>query len=424
MIFHVDANSFYAACERLFRPDLIGKPIAVLSNNDGIIIALNQECKDAGFRRGDVFYKSKIELEKKGVTIFSSNYTLYADISARLNCIYSRLTPEVEIYSIDESFLRFPDWKSGNLLEIGHEIRNLAARDVGMPVSVGIAPTKTLAKLCNKLAKVRGGVCLWDELNPNEELVKYPVGDIWGIGNAKTAVLARYGILTALDLKNYPLHLAKDNLSITGMRTVQELNEIAVIDRVERERKQNICTSKSFASAVSDLESLETALSDYTQNAVRRMREERSACRYVAVYLMTNPCSEIGEQYFNSASAELAAPSSYLPDIQRAALDLLKSMYRPGFRYRKVMINLLDLREDRTAQQELFATNENKPKQDAIMSACDKVNERYGRGTIRLGTRILARETLDDGSSNKWVMKREYLSPEYTTRLSDVPKVK
>jgi len=180
MIMHIDGNSFYAACERVYRPDLAKSPIAVLSNNDGIIIALNAECKALGFKRGDVFFENKSRLEKNGVVIFSSNYTLYADLSARMNLIYNRYAPDVEMYSIDESFLFFPSWANTDYSELGMEIKETVTKETGIPVSVGIAPTKTLAKLCNKLAKKRGGVCCWNKLDQDEELGNYPAGDIWG----------------------------------------------------------------------------------------------------------------------------------------------------------------------------------------------------------------------------------------------------
>ena len=209
MIFHIDGNSFYAACERVFRPDLAHSPIAVLTNNDGIIIALNAECKALGFKRGDVFYENKHKLEKSGVVVFSSNYTLYADMSARMNLIYNRFAPDVEMYSIDESFLFFPDWNNTDYSELGHELKTTVTRDTGIPVSIGIAPNKTLAKMCNKLAKKRGGVCYWNQVNHDEELEKYPVEDIWGIGWSKAAFLKKQGITTALALKQYPLDKAK-----------------------------------------------------------------------------------------------------------------------------------------------------------------------------------------------------------------------
>ena len=414
---------FYASCERLFRPDLIRSPIAVLSNNDGIVIALNQECKDAGFRRGDAFYQIREELERKGVAVFSSNYTLYSDISMRLNDIYERMCPDVEIYSIDESFLFFPDWRPEHLLETGCEIRDTVATEVGIPLSVGIGPTKTLAKMCNKLAKKRGGVCAWDALDQDAELGKYAVGDLWGVGRAKAEMLERHGVRTALDLKRYPLHLAKKQLTIAGWRTVQELNGIPAIDRIEREARQNICASRSFAEAVYDLPSIRIALSEYTQEAVKRMREEKSACRHVSVFLMTNRWSDVGEQYFGSLAAELPTPSSYLPDILGTAIELLNRIWRPGFRYRKVMINLLGLEPDVVSQPDLFEDGELRKKHDAIMKAFDAINGRYGRGTIRLGVRDSAPDIDGAGNRNAWIMKRDFLSPEYTTRISDVPTV-
>lgn len=423
MIFHVDANSFYASCERLFRPDLIRSPIAVLSNNDGIVIALNQECKDAGFKRGDAFYKIREELVRKGVAVFSSNYTLYADISMRLNGIYGRMCPDVEIYSIDESFLFFPDWQPDQLLAVGREIRDAGKIEVGIPLSVGVAPTKTLAKLCNKLAKKCGGVCAWHALDQEAALAGCPVGSLWGVGGAKAETLARHGVRTALDLKRYPLHLAKKQLTIAGWRTVQELNGIPAIDRIEREVRQNICASRSFAEAVYDLPSIRIALAEYTQEAVKRMREQKSACRHVGVFLATNPWSDVGEQYYGSLTAELPTPSSYLPDILGTAIELLNRIWRPGFRYRKVLVNLLGLEPDTVAQPDLFESGETKKKHDAIMKAFDAINGRYGRGTLRLGVRDSAPDVDGAGNKNAWIMKRNFLSPEYTTNLSDVPSV-
>ena len=200
MILHIDANSFYASCERLFRPDLDNKPIAVLSNNDGMTIALNQECKNLGFSRGDVFAKEKYRYQRNNVFVFSSNYTLYADISKRINMIYEYYCPEVEFYSIDESFLNFPDWKNMDFVNLAFEIKNCVWQSVHIPVSVGIAPTKTLAKFCNSLAKKRNGVCSWFSINQEEELKNFKAYDIWGIGRAKAALLERKGIFSAYDL--------------------------------------------------------------------------------------------------------------------------------------------------------------------------------------------------------------------------------
>jgi DNA polymerase V len=420
MIMHIDGNSFYASCERIFRPDLAHTPIAVLSNNDGIVIALNKECKDLGFKRGDVFFKVKDELERKGVEVFSSNYTLYADMSGRINLIYNRYSPDVEVYSIDESFLYFPDWNNAAYSEIALEIKESVITETGIPVSVGIAPTKTLAKLCNKLSKKRNGICEWYKLDKDRELEKYPVNDIWCIGNAKTALLQKQGVHTALDLKRYPLDKAKKYLSIVGMRTVQELNEIPAIDRTVREAHQQIMCSRSFSSAVYHIDQIILALAEYTLEAVKRLREDKLCCKYITVFLMTNPWGE-GEQYSNQASAELSRASSFLPDIHGMAIELLRQIYREGYKYRKVMICLMGLEPDTAIQPDLFEDTTLREKKERIMQCLDKINVKYDRGTIRLGTFETGQAA--DIEYAPWEMKRDFLSPQYTTRLSDIPRV-
>jgi DNA polymerase V len=422
MVFHIDGNSFYASCERVFRPDLAHSPIAVLSNNDGIIIALNAECKALGFKRGDVFFEAKHALEKKGVQVFSSNYTLYADMSARMNLIYNRFAPDVEPYSIDESFLFFPSWNNADVTALAGTVKDAVTKETGIPVSIGVAPNKTLAKLCNKLAKKRGGVCAWHELNQDEELSNCPAGDIWGIGPSKAALLKRHGVATALDLKRYPLLNAKKHLAITGFRTVQELNGIAAIDRIEEAPRQVVMVSRSFQTAVYDLGSITAALAEYTQEAVKRMRAGQLSCRYVSVYLMTNAFAQ-GDQYFNQLTAGLPTPCAYLPEIQAAASELLKKIYRPNFKYRKVMIGLTGLTHDTAPQPGLFDEPPDFGKlNEPLMKAFDTINDRYGRGTIKLACGLVGKnpETADTAA---WSMKREYLSPSYTTSIEDIPAV-
>lgn len=428
MIMHIDANSFYASCECIFRPDLDGKPIAVLSNNDGVTIALNKECKILGFHRGDTYFKMKEKYQKNNVEVFSSNYTLYADISMRLNMIYSEFCPNVELYSIDESFLLFPDWTNVDFEELGYEIKRTVYQNVHMPVSVGIAPTKTLAKICNKLAKKRNGVCYWKNLNKDEELRKYSVSDIWGIGYSKAKFLYRYGIRTALDLREYPLDKAKKNLTITGMKTVQELNEIQSIDVVDSDTKKNITSSKSFASGVTELLELETALAEFCQLAVSRMRQEGSACTVISIYLMTarSFCPETkANEYFNGISAKLPQSTSFLPDILGTAIMLLKKIYVKGYKYRKIMVNLLGLEKDVEVQLNLFESDLSyqREKKKSIMKAFDDINDRFGRGMLHMGIRNQVCDITKTGENAKWITNRGRLSPEYTTKLSDLPEV-
>jgi len=424
MIYHVDGNSFYAACERVFRPDLYHSPIAVLSNNDGIVIALNAECKALGFKRGDVFFEIRQKMEKKGVVVFSSNYTLYADMSARMNLVYNRFTPDVEVYSIDESFLFFPEWNNTDYYEIGLEIKNTVTKETGIPVSVGIAPNKVLSKMCNKLAKKRGGVCDWNKLDQNEELRNYPVEDIWGVGHSKADFLKKHGITTALSLKNYPLWKAKKHLTITGFKIVQELNQVRAIDKIEEAPRQMFTVSRSFQSPVFELDDIITALAEYTQEAVKRMRGEGLSCKYVSVYLMTNAYAE-GEQYFNQMTAELPYLSAYLPEIQAVANELLRKIYRPNYKYRKVMIGLTGLAFDENQQLDLFNTGYNRGKElEPLMQAFDNINDRYGRGTIKLGCGMKKIRNEELGMRNgksSWELRRDFLSPCYTTNFKDIP---
>ena len=421
MIMLVDGNSFYASCERIFRPDLHRKPIAVLSNNDGIIIALNAECKALGFKRGDVFFKVRDNMQKMGVSVFSSNYTLYADMSARMNLIYNQIAPEVEVYSIDESFLIFPDWKS-DFTEIGYLIKNTVTQNTRIPVAVGIAPNKTLAKMCNKLAKKMGGVCDWSKVDQEEELRKYPVEDIWGIGYSKAEHLKKRGVSNALQLKHYPLDKAKKEMTITGFKTVQELNGVFAIDKIEEAPRQIVMVSRSFQSPVFELDEITTALAEYTQEAVKRIRAEGLLCKYVNVSLMTNAFAA-GEQYFNTLTAELPNMSAYLPEIQAVANELLKKIYRPEYKYRKVQIGLTGLGKENYAQKDFFDTEKNYKKEiEPLMLAFDNINEKYGRGTIALGCGYLGKKP-NKIEISPWKVRREHLSPRYTTNLKEIPVV-
>jgi DNA polymerase V len=417
MIFHVDGNSFYASCERVFRPDLSHAPIAVLSNNDGIIISLNDECRALGIERGEVYHKIKKCLKDLGVAVFSSNYTLYADICVRMNNIYARYAIDVEMYSIDESFLFFPPMKNEEYRELAFEIKGALKKETGIPVSIGAAPTKTLAKVCNKFAKSEGGVCLWWECDQDGKLREFPASSVWGVGRSKAKFLERNQIVTALDLKNYPLFLAKKYLSITGFYTVRELNGFSHIEQKAVKTRQSVMCSQSFSGVVFDFERIAGALSDFTQESVKRLRDEKLTCRHVAVFLRDAG----GKRYHftHNAICELLRPTSYLPDILKAALELLHSLYCENVGYHKVLVLLTGLERQNRAQSELFDDDVFGAKKKLAMNAFDEINRRYGRNALHTAVSDLGKQ-----DKSKWRMRREMVSPAYTTKLSDVPSVK
>jgi len=417
MILHADGNSFYASCEQIFRPDLRGKPVAVLSNNDGIIIALNKEAKACGIKRGDPYFKVSAICRACNIEIFSSNYSLYADISRRITSIYMEYAPDIEEYSIDESFLFFDrfnlsvdDW-----YELGHELKRRIYREIGMPICVGAAPTKTLAKLYNKNAKKHGGVFVYESSQVDELLAATECGEIWGIGPAKAKTLLRHGIRNALMLKQMPLYNARKLLTIQGFAIVQELNGVSCIDKLVRTRKDVITSSRQFSKKVYDITILENAMVQYTELAVERLRQQKCECGGVSIYISTcnyyadNP----DEQYSNGACAALPCMTSYTPDIVRVAKQILSRIFRAGFGYKTILVSLTDIYSE-ALQGELWSDPEKNVQKRNLMLSIDRMSHRYGRKALTLAKSF---------ETSGWEMKREYLSPCWTTRYSDFPKV-
>ncbi len=418
MILHADGNSFYASCEQIYRPDLRGKPVTVLSNNDGIIIALNKEAKVCGIKRGDPFFKVRGVCESRGITIFSSNYTLYADISRRITSIYLEYAPDIEEYSIDEAFLFFDkcDWSIKDYEKIGHDLKRRIYREVGIPICVGAAPTKTLAKLYNKKAKEHGGGFVYNADEVDALLESVDCGDIWGIGRQRAKTLKAHGIKNALMLKHLPLYDAKKLLTIQGFDTVQELNGIRAMDKITREKKDVITSSRQFSVKVYDIGTLECALVEYTEIAVERLRKQGSECQSVQVTISTcNYYSDDAEsQYSNAAIVRLPRFTSYTPDIVNAARLALPHIFRPGYGYKVIMVSLLEIMP---AQYQfcLWADPLEDIKKIHLMNAVDKITAAYGRHVL-----TLAKSYTKDG----WQMKREFLSPCVTTDIEKVPAVR
>lgn len=418
MILHADGNSFYASCEQIYRPDLRGKPVAVLSNNDGIIIALNKEAKACGIKRGDPYFKVRDICQWRGITVFSSNYTLYADISRRITSIYLEYAPDIEEYSIDESFLFFDkcNWSIKDYYEIGHDLKRRIAKEVGIPICVGAAPTKTLAKLYNKKAKEHGGVFVYDPDEVDTLLEQTDCETIWGIGHKRAQKLMYNGITNALMLKNMPLSDANKLLTCQGFNTVQELNGIRCIEKVTRDKKDIITSSRQFAIKVYDIETLECAAVEYAELAVERLRQQKSECKAVEVTISTcNYYSEdINSQYSNGIVVSLPRLTSYTPDIVEAARIALPEIYRKGYGYKVIMISLLDIMPAQY-QGWLWIDPKEDIKKRKLMDAVDHITAMYGRRSI-----TLAKSYTKTG----WEMKREFLSPNVTTDIEMVPIIK
>lgn len=417
MILHADGNAFYASCEQIYRPDLRNKPVAVLSNNDGIIIALNKEAKACGIKRGDPYFKVRDICDWKGITIFSSNYTLYADISRRITSIYMEYAPDIEEYSIDESFLFFDKchWSIKDYEEIGHDLKRRIAKEVGIPICVGAAPTKTLAKLYNKKAKEHGGVFVYNPAEVDDLLESVDCGTIWGIGPARAQKLLLHGIKNALMLKHMPLCDAKRLLTIQGFATVQELNGIRSVEKITREKKEVITSSRQFSVKVESIEILECALVQYTEIAVERLRQQNCECQAVQVTIST--CNyysdDINSQYSNGVIVQLPRLTSYTPDIVNAARMALPHIYRKGYGYKVIMVTLLDIMPAQY-QGWLWIDPKEDIKKRKLMDAVDQITSSYGRGSI-----TLAKSWICDG----WQMKREFLSPNVTTDINCIPVV-
>lgn len=340
MIALVDCNNFYASCERAFNPNWNNRPVVVLSNNDGCVIARSNEAKALGIKMGVPAYQIKNEIERYGIGVFSSNYTLYGDMSNRVMTMLSSYSPNIEVYSIDECFLDFSGFERYNLKEYGEEIVRTVSKGTGIPVSMGIAPTKTLAKVANKFAKkYKGykGVCIIDtEEKRIEALKRTEIGDVWGIGHRYTKRLALYGVSTAYDFAQMPKAWVRQQMTVVGERTWKELNGEPCIDlELVTPDKKQICTSRAFGEAISEIEGLEEAVSSYASICAGKLRKQRSCAQALMVFIHTNNFREDLPQYFQNCVVKLPLPTNNTPEIVHYALIALRNIYRKGYFSRK-----------------------------------------------------------------------------------------
>lgn len=415
----VDCNSFYASCERVFRPDLQKKPVVVLSNNDGCVVALSKEAKSIGIKMCDPWFKIKDDYKELGGIAFSSNYELYADISSRIMDILERLAPRIEIYSIDEAFLDLSGISNCvDLDAFGNECLLTIKKWTGMPVRVGIGPTKTLAKVASygakKYPKTKGVVDLSSKERQKKLMQLMPVGEVWGVGRKLNQHLNKMGIKTAYELSELDLNFARKKFNIVLAKTIRELKGEICIDLEEQpSTKKQIVVSRTFNRRVTDLKLLHEAVSDYAARAAVKLRRENQTCKLLSVFIRTNPFRKQDTQHREIFSLPFITPTNDSRDLIRAAREGMSKIFKKDFQYNKAGIMLSDFYDEGVCQLDLFYSESRKIKDKNLMSLIDKVNKTH-LGPVTF---------LAQGIKKEWSMKREMQSPRYTTNWSDLLKV-
>ena len=413
----VDCNNFYASCERVFNPRLEGKPVVVLSNNDGIVVARSNEAKALGIAMGVPEFQIRRLIRAHDVQVFSSNYVLYGDMSQRVMETLGQFTPNLEIYSIDEAFLSLSGFTSRDLTEYGREIRATVKRWTGIPVSVGIAETKTLAKVAARVAKrsknAAGVFNLATSQDRNALLAEIPVEDVWGIGANWARLLKRHGIATALALREADVHWVRGTMGVVGERLVRELNGVSCLPLEDcPPPKQGITVSRSFGRPVTSLSEMREAIAAYTARAAEKLPGERLAATVLTVFLTTNSFKD-EPQYSNAATIKLPVATGNTSDLLRYALPGVEQIYRDGYRYKKAGVMLTGLVPACQVQGDLF-DRQDRERVQQLMRALDGLNDRMGAGTLRYAA---------EGQRQQWQTKFEHRSPAYTTNWTDLPVV-
>lgn len=418
----VDVNSFYASCETAFRPDLKGRPVVVLSNNDGCVIARNAEAKRAGVKMGDPYFKQKDLFRRYGVVCFSSNYELYADMSSRVMSTLEAISPRCEIYSIDEAFCDLTGVRNCRVLqEFGQELKDAVYQNTGLAVGVGIAQTKTLAKLANHAAKKwqrqTGGVVDLSNLDRQRKLMAaLPVDEVWGVGRRISKKLEAMGIKTVLDLADTDIRFIRKHFNVVLERTVRELRGEPCLELEEfAPVKQEIVCSKSFGERITDYDSMRQAICSYASRAAEKLRGEHQYCRFISTFVKTSPFALNEPYYGNSASVKLLTPTQDSRDIIAAATRSLDAIWKDGHRYQKAGVMLGDFFSQGIAQLNLFDDNAPRRGSEKLMEVLDHLNAKEGKGALYFA---------GQGIQQQWAMKREMLSPRYTTRYEDLLQVK
>ena len=417
MIALIDCNNFYCSCEQVFQPELRNRAMIVLSNNDGCAISRSEEARALGIKMGTPHFMITRLLEEKSVQVQSSNYTLYGDMSERVMQVIGEFVQRLEIYSIDEVFADLSGMPYVDLEQYGREIREAVARCTGIPVTVGIARTKTLAKMANRFAKERQGGAGVFVAASNEQLEQMrlatPVEEVWGIGKEFAALLRGQGFTTAASLAEAPEEWVRKNMSVVGQRLLNELKGISCIAWETGEKaKKNICTARSFGKLVQNKNELRQAVAKFTATCAEKLRKEKTCARKLHLFIQTNPHRHDEPQYFQSVTQELTVPTSNTPELIRKAMAGLDLIYQPGYKFQKAGVMMLDLVPETLIQMGLF-DQENRKRDQALMKTVDAVNRSFGRDMVRFGV-----QDYEEG----WKLRQEHLSQHYTTRLDQIPK--
>ena len=408
----MDCNNFFVSCERAFRPDLEKKPVVVLSNNDGCVISRSQEAKDLGIPMGMPHFKCRDELKKHGVTVFSSNFSLYGDLSDRVMNTLHYFSDDIQIYSIDEAFLQF-EQSAGNEA-LAREIKKTVRQWTRIPVSVGIGPTKVLAKAANHIAKKNPqyqGVFDFTDKDINEYLKDFPVGQLWGIGRQHSQLLWRKNINTALEFKSQQDAWIKKHLGSNGLQIAYELRGISCFDleKIPASKKGIVC-SRSFGNAITSFEQLKEAIITHATRAAEKLRQEELVASYVYIFIRTNHFNT-DKKYTASKGVELSPATSFTPLIIGKAVKLLETIYKDGFRYAKAGVGFSGLVREKAVQQNLFV-RPNFEKANRLMKTIDTINKSFGHDTVAF---------LGAGIQKPWSAQKKFVSRRYTTSLEELP---
>lgn len=410
----VDCNNFYASCERVFRPELRGKPIVVLSNNDGCVIARSNEAKQAGIPMGAPAFEYDPVFRQKKISVFSANFALYGDMSRRVMDLLGTFTPEMEIYSIDEAFLKFSDFEARDFYMYGLEMRHKVTQCTGIPISIGIASTKALSKVANYVAKKfpdkTANVYVIDSEEKRIKALKWlKIQDVWGIGRRHAKRLLAHNILTAYDFTQLSDQWVRKNMSVVGLRLKQDLLGIPVLDFETVQPKENIAVTRSFETNYTQLTELEERISTFAVFCAEKLRKQQACCNGLMVFLRTNRHRKDLDQFNPGIMLTLPFPTNSSLEVAKFAVQALHQIFRSGYEYKKAGVIVTDFTPEDQQQIKIFENSN--ARHTPLMQAVDKLNSTFGQQKVRLASQ---------DSKRIWKMKQEKLSPDYTTKLSDV----